>query len=128
MAVTLLSAVADRFGLWGPHGAPHVAWGDWVHFVAYTGLLNGWAPKELVRVLAWVATVLEAGLAVGLLAGFYLEYVAYAAAVLFAAFAWAMTIYTGVKAPLDASVFGDMTAALLLGVVARMDKEAYSSG
>ena len=128
LAVTLLSAVADRFGLWGPHGAPHVAWGDWEHFVAYTGVLNGWAPKGLVPVLAWVGTVLEVGLAVGLLAGFYLEYVAYSAAALFAVFALAMTIYTGVKAPLDASVFGDMAGALLLGVVAGLDKKAYPKG
>jgi hypothetical protein len=79
-------------------------------------------------VLAWVSTVLEVALAIGLLVGFYLEYVAYAAAVLFGLFALGMTIYTGVKAPLDASVFGDLAAALLLGVVARMEKKAYPRG
>jgi len=34
--VTILSAVADRFGLWGPPRAANVSWGDWPHFVAYT--------------------------------------------------------------------------------------------
>jgi hypothetical protein len=28
LAVTILSAVADRFGLWGPSGTTNVAWGD----------------------------------------------------------------------------------------------------
>jgi len=120
LAVTLLSAVADRFGIWGPHGAPHVAWGDWEHFVAYTGVLNSFAPHWLVVVLAWIATVLEIGLALGLLAGFYLEYVAYAAAALFAVFGLAMAANLGVKSPLDASVFGDMSGALLLGVLVGM--------
>ncbi len=34
LAVTILSAVADRFGLWGPPGTANVSWGDWPHFVA----------------------------------------------------------------------------------------------
>jgi len=33
----LLSAVADRFGLWGPYGAKNVSWGNFAHFVEYTG-------------------------------------------------------------------------------------------
>ena len=28
LAATFLSAVADRFGLWGPPGTPGVAWGS----------------------------------------------------------------------------------------------------
>jgi hypothetical protein len=31
-----LSAVADRFGLWGAFGEPHVAWGSFARFVAYS--------------------------------------------------------------------------------------------
>src|SRR5215469_6204298 len=34
LGVTLLSAVADRFGIWGPPGAGAVSWGDWTYFVA----------------------------------------------------------------------------------------------
>jgi putative oxidoreductase len=123
LAVTLLSAVADRFGLWGPHGAPHVAWGDWEHFVAYPGVLNSFAPHGLVVVLAWASTVLEIVLGVGLLVGFYLEYVAYAAAGLFALFGLAMSVNLGVKVPLDYSVWGDVAGALLLGVLAGMTDE-----
>ena len=32
LAVTILSAVADRFGIWGPPGSANVSWGDWPHF------------------------------------------------------------------------------------------------
>ena len=131
LAATLLSAVADRFGLWGPHGAPHVVWGDWAHFVTYTGVLNSFAPHGLVMVLAWASTMLEIVLAVGLLAGFYLEYVAYATAALFGLFALAMAVSLGVKAPLDYSVFGDMCGAWLLGVVVgwerRLRHDAHSA-
>ncbi len=126
LAATLLSAVADRFGLWGPHGAPHVAWGDWEHFVAYTGVLNSYSPHGFVVVLAWVSTALEIVLAVGLLVGLYLEYVAYAAAVLFGLFALAMTVNLGVKAPLDYSVFGDVVGAWLLGVLAGWKRRSQS--
>ncbi len=33
LAISFLSAVADRFGLWGSPGAANVAWGDWPTFV-----------------------------------------------------------------------------------------------
>jgi len=34
LGFSFLSAVADRFGLWGAYGQPHVAWGDFARFVA----------------------------------------------------------------------------------------------
>ena len=112
LAATLLSAVADRFGVWGPPGAPHVAWGDWQHFLVYCAEVNSFALRALVPVLAWAATALETVLALGLLAGFYLKHVAYSAAVLFGLFALAMTISLGVKAPLDYSVWADLAGAV----------------
>jgi putative oxidoreductase len=118
LAATLLSAVADRFGIWGPPGAPHVVWGDWQHFVVYCAKVNSFAPKALITILATVATALEAVFGLLLLAGVYLEAVAYASAILFSVFALAMTISFGPKAPLDYSVWGDMAAALLFAVLA----------
>ena len=32
LAVTILSAVADCFGICGPPGSANVSWGDWPHF------------------------------------------------------------------------------------------------
>ena len=34
LGTSFLSAVADRFGIWGHNDAPLVAWGDWPHFCA----------------------------------------------------------------------------------------------
>src|SRR6188472_3835126 len=36
LGASFLSAVADRFGLWGPYGAKNVSWGGFAHFVEYT--------------------------------------------------------------------------------------------
>ena len=44
LSVTLLSAVADWFGIWGPPGAATADWGDWTHFVAYTSKVNSFLP------------------------------------------------------------------------------------
>jgi hypothetical protein len=45
LGFSFLSAVADRFGLWGALGAPHVAWGDFAHFITYTATLNWFLPR-----------------------------------------------------------------------------------
>jgi uncharacterized membrane protein YphA (DoxX/SURF4 family) len=116
-SLTLLSAVADRFGLWGPHGAHNVAWGDWQHFVHYTGVINPYAPAALVPVLAVIATALEILFALALLTGFQLERAAYGAAILFTLFALGMAVGTGIKSPLDSSVFTDAAGAFLLGAL-----------
>src|ERR1700741_4930809 len=46
LGASFLSAVADRFGLWGPHGAKNVSWGDFAHFVEYTGAVT--SPLQLI--------------------------------------------------------------------------------
>ena len=69
LAAGFLSAVADRFGLWGPAGTPGVAWGGFDPFLAYTGKLLWYLPAGLVPAAGWAATVLEVTLAIGLLAG-----------------------------------------------------------
>jgi len=45
LGISFLSAVGNRFGLWGAFGAPHVAWETFARFVAYTGQLNWFVPK-----------------------------------------------------------------------------------
>jgi uncharacterized membrane protein YphA (DoxX/SURF4 family) len=56
LGASFLSAVADRFGLWGAYGQPNVAWGDFSRFVAYTGKLNWFVPTAVAPALAWAAT------------------------------------------------------------------------
>src|SRR5258706_5113327 len=56
LGASFLSAVADRFGLWGPHGAKNVSWGDFAHFVEYTGAVTSLFPSSLTVSFAWAAT------------------------------------------------------------------------
>ncbi len=59
LGASFLSAVADRFGLWGPHGAKNVSWGDFAHFVEYTGAVMSLFPSSLTVSFAWAATAAE---------------------------------------------------------------------
>ena len=114
LAAGFLSAVADRFGLWGPAGAANVAWGAWQPFVDYVAKLNWFAPPASTPILAWVATVAEVVLGIGLLIGWQLRWFALAAGLLLLSFAITMTLALGVKAPLDFSVFAAAGGAFLL--------------
>src|SRR6201997_675240 len=67
LAAGFLSAVADRFGLWGPAGAANVAWGAWQPFVDYVAKLNRFAPPASTPILAWAETVAEVVLGIGFL-------------------------------------------------------------
>lgn len=122
LAAAFLSAVADRFGLWGANGAPGVAWGDWSHFVAYTGKLLWFLPPGLVNPGAWAATMAEAGLGIALLTSLGSRIVALASAALLASFALTMIVALGIKAPLDYSVFTAAAGALLLAAVTPTQK------
>jgi putative oxidoreductase len=115
LAATILSAVADRFGLWGLPGTANVSWGDWPHFVAYTAKVNSFLPGVVAPALAVTATAAEAFLGVALLLPVFPRPVAWASAALLAFFAGAMTLSFGIKAPLNYSVFVDAAAALVLG-------------
>jgi uncharacterized membrane protein YphA (DoxX/SURF4 family) len=69
LAASFLSAVADRFGMWGKSGEPRVSWGDFAHFVVYTERLISIVPQPLGPSIAWIATVAETVLALALLVG-----------------------------------------------------------
>lgn len=112
IGAAFLSAVAGRFGLW----TGHVVWESFARFIQRTAELNGWAPAALVPVLAWAATILETTFGVALVLGIATRWVALGSAVLLAWFATAMALYTGVKAPLDYSVFSASAGALLLAL------------
>lgn len=117
LAAGFLSAVADRLGLWGSPGAPNVAWGDWTSFVDYVARLNWFVPRAAVPALAWAATAAEVLVAVGLLIGWRLPWVALAAGLLLLSFALTMAMATGIKSPLDASVFAASAGAFLLAAL-----------
>ena len=118
LGVSLLSAIADRLGLFGPYGTRDVAWGDWTHFLQYVAFLNWFMPKALIPAIGTVETIIELVLGIALLVGLYQRVVAWASAALLASFAATMTIVHGIKVPLSYGVFTASGAALLLGAVA----------
>lgn len=59
LAASFLSAVADRFGLWGPAGAPNVAWGAWQPFIDYVAKLNWFVSPGSIPILGWTSTMAE---------------------------------------------------------------------
>src|SRR5690242_14332403 len=114
LGVSFLSAVADRFGLWGAYGQPNVGWGTFARFVHYTAQLNWFLPKGLIVPTAWASTVLETLLGPLLIIGLLTRASALLSGVLLLLFALAMTFSLGVKAPLDYSVFSASAGAFLL--------------
>jgi putative oxidoreductase len=118
LSSAFLVAVADRLGLLGPYGSRNVSWGDWKHFEDYVAVLNWFVPKALIPALSALETVIETGLGLGLLVGFYPRIVAWSSAVLLCSFALTMSIAQGILAPLNYGVLTGVGAALLLGAVA----------
>jgi thiosulfate dehydrogenase [quinone] large subunit len=117
LGVAFQSAVADRFGQWGTAGTKNVAWGDFAHFTQYVGQLNPWAPAALIPTLARVSTAAELVLGVALILGLFTRWAALLSGILLLLFAGGMSIGTGLKSALDASVFSAAAAAFALVVL-----------
>ncbi len=118
LGISFLSAVADRFGLWGAYGQPHVAWGNFARFVDYTAKLNWFLPAAMIPALAMISTAAETLFGLLLVLGWKTRITALLSGVLLTAFALTMAVALGVKAPLDLSVFSAAGGALLLGAYA----------
>jgi len=117
IAVSMLSAVADRFGFWGKNSA----WGNWGNFEKYTRQLTFFLHGSLTTLSAYAATCLEILFPLMLILGFKTKIAAFGAGFLLFIFALSMTIALGIKAPLDYSVWIGSAAAFLLAV-----QEKYS--
>lgn len=118
LAATFLSAVADRFGIWGPPGTPGVSWGTWEAFLRPVAELNSFLPAALIPAAAWIATLAEVVLAVFLLLDLRPWLTGIASAVLLTIFGLTMTFAWGAQAPLKFSVWVDAAGAFLFAVTA----------
>jgi uncharacterized membrane protein YphA (DoxX/SURF4 family) len=118
LGISFLSAVADRFGLWGAYGHSNVAWGNYARFVDYTAKLNWFLPAAMIPALAIIATAAETLFGLLLVLGWKTRITALLSGVLLITFALTMTIALGVKAPLNFSVFSAAGGALLLATCA----------
>lgn len=109
-----ISAVADRFGIWGVEVS---VWGNWKNFLDYTELINPWFPNSLIPALGIIATGAEIIFALCLLLGFKTELFAKLSAFLLLIFALSMTFSTGIKGALDFSVFTASAGAFALSIL-----------
>ncbi len=114
ISFSFLSAVADRFGLWGEK---YSAWGNWDNFIVYTKLINPWLLESLVQSAGIIATGAETIFAICLLIGFKTELFAKSSGFLLLLFALAMTFSTGVKGAFDYSVFSASAGAFAISVI-----------
>src|ERR1700722_2377237 len=110
LGAAFLSAVADRFGVWGKYGG----WGNFAKFTEYTGQVNSVMPALMIPFLAWAATAAELTLGIALIIGIWPRWVAFGATALLLLFGSAMAISFGIKSPIDYSVVSASAAALLL--------------
>ena len=108
IVASMLSSVADRFGIWAKEVC---TWGDMDKFVAYTQSLIPYIPADVVLVLAWTATVLEVLFSLCLLLGLKLKWTASLTGLMILVFAVAMATSVGIKAPLNYSAFTASAAA-----------------
>ena len=114
IALSFLSAVADRFGLWSESVS---VWGTWDNFVAYTQIINPWIPDSIITAVALTATEAEIVFALALLIGFKTELVAHLSGLLLLLFALSMTFSVGIKGVFDYSVFSASAAAFALSLM-----------
>ena len=115
IAMSFLSAVADRFGWWTPVlGNENVVWGNMGNFITYTGVLVPWISKQVLPLLAWSVTIAEVVLGVLLIIGYQKRIVALLSGLLLLTFAFSMMFFSSLKAPLDYSVFTASACSFLL--------------
>lgn len=117
VATTFLSAVADRFGIWGNSGSKNVSWGDWGHFLDYSNTLNFFVSPAIGNILAIIATGLEIVFSFLLLIGYKTKMISFASGLLLTLFAVSMTISLGIKPTFDYSVWISACACFLLGTL-----------
>ena len=114
LASGFLSAVAARINLWGKRVSVSEAWNS---FLTYTAEVNSFMPKNTISTIAVLATILEVGFAILLILGFKIRYASFGAGTLLLLFALAMAYSSGIKEPLDYSVFAASAGAFLLATM-----------
>ncbi len=119
LGIGFLSTVSDRLGILGPMGpeSKNIEWGNWENFITYTGTLMPFLDRPLVNVMGGIATIAETVIGLLLITGFKTRIAAISSCILVLIFASAMTIFLGIKAPLNFAVFTTCSASLLLATM-----------
>ncbi|HLA56340.1 MAG TPA: DoxX family protein [Flavobacterium sp.] len=117
LGIGFLVTVGDRLGFFGPFGTRNVEWGNWDRFIDYTTTMMPFLDRPAVNIMGGIATLAEAIIGVLLIIGFKTRITAIASCILTLIFTLAMTIFLGIKAPINFSVLTVITASLLLSKI-----------
>ena len=119
LGIGFLVTVSDRLGILGPAGAgnKNIEWGNWSNFLDYTATLMPFLERPAVHIMGSMATVAEAIIGILLIIGFKTRVAAISSCILTLIFALAMTVFLGIKAPINFAVFPVCTASLLLATI-----------
>jgi uncharacterized membrane protein YphA (DoxX/SURF4 family) len=117
LGLGFLTTVSDRLGFLGPFGTRNIEWGKWDSFINYTGTLMPFLDKPVVNVMGAIATFAEIVIGILLIVGFKTRIAAISSFLLTLIFGLAMSIFLGIKAPINFAVFPISTASLLLATI-----------
>jgi putative oxidoreductase len=117
LGMGFLVPVSDRLGFLGPIGTKNIEWGNWDNFINYTATLMPFLDKPGVNVMGGIATLAETVIGVLLIIGLKTKLAAISSCLLTLTFALTMTVFLGLKAPINFAVFTTCTASLLLSTI-----------
>lgn len=121
LGIGFIVPVLDRLGFLGNPGQKFISWGNWAHFIGFTGMLLPFLPPSLVNISGVIATVLEVLFGICLIAGFKTRIMAIGSFALTLVFGLCMAFFLGYKAPLNFSVFPCSAGSLLLATLANYE-------
>ena len=114
LAISYLSAVFDRFGFWGHFGETGVSWGSMTQFFKHVSTLCPWATENMIPVIGWVVTVLEALIALAYIINAKNKIINYANIFLLILFIISMSLFQSIKMMINFNVIVCFSTALLI--------------
>ena len=114
LAISYLSAVFDRFGFWGHFGETGVSWGSMTQFFKHVSTLCPWATENMIPVIGWMVTVLEALIALAYIINAKNKIINYANIFLLILFIISMSLFQSIKMMINFNVIVCFSTALLI--------------
>ena len=117
LGIGFFTPVLDRLGRLGSFGGRNIEWGNWDNFINYTGTLMPFLARPAVNIMGGFATVAETAIGILLIIGFKTRLAAIGSCLLTLTFALSMSVFIGVKAPINFATFPFSAASLLLATI-----------
>ena len=114
LAISYLSAVFDRFGFWGHFGETSVSWGSMTQFFKHVSILCPWAPENMIPVIGWVVTVLEAVIALSYIINANNKFINIANIFILILFIISMSFFQSIKMMINFNVIVCFALSLLI--------------